>query len=78
VGDLDHVLGQVEAGGIIDHVFQRAAGQAGAAAQIEHAVEAGFAEFDQPLSEQQRHMIAQILDQHLVEHFGMLVKQVVT
>jgi hypothetical protein len=32
-------------------------------------------EFDQPLPEQQRHMIAQILDQHLVEDLGMLVEQ---
>jgi hypothetical protein len=35
----------------------------------------GEAQFDQALPEQQGHMIAKILDQHLVEDFGMLVKQ---
>jgi hypothetical protein len=75
MGDLDHIFGQVEAGGVIDHVFQCAAGQPRAAAQIEHAVETGFTKLDQPLSEQQRHMIAEILNQYLVEHFGMLVEQ---
>ena len=75
MGDLDHVFSQVEAGGVIDHVFQRTAGEARAAAEIEHAFEAGFAELDQSLSEQQRHVIAEILDQHLVEDFGMLIEQ---
>ena len=75
MGDLHHVLGEIDTGHIARHVFERSARQACAAAEVEHAVERACAEIHQALPEDERHVVAEILHQHLVEDVGVLIEK---
>ncbi len=75
MGDLDHVFRQVYAGHVFDHVAQRAAGQARPAAEIEQALERTEAQGLKPLANQNRNVIFELFDEHVLEDLGMLVEQ---